>query len=260
MGVVRTIDETKCIGCGRCVADCVTHYLVMSEDDAGKKMPSFNKRSRCIDCGHCNAICPQGAINGGNPIFEIDENDTLLRVMAYKRSVRHFKKGSLIEEEKLNRIILGAQTAPTEKNRKSARILLIKDSLPQVYAMALDYLVSYVQESGSINPLYAPTMEMYANRDEILNNAEYLVVYVGNPSSITDAAISAERMQLVASEQGVGTLYRGDMKLAINNCEPLRELLGVRPNEEALVTFAMGETNLHYNKPAIKYNRKVEYR
>jgi len=256
MGVVRTIDEAKCIGCGRCVADCVTHYLVMSEDEAGKKIPVFNKRSRCIDCGHCNAICPQSAIGGGNPIFEVDKNDTLLRIMAYKRSVRHFKKGSQIGEETLNKIILGAQTAPTEKNRKSARILLIKDSLPQVYAMALDYLLSYVRESGSINPLYAPTMEMQANSDEILNNAEYLVAYVGNPSAIIDAAISAERMQLVASSLGVGSLYRG----AINNSAALKELLGMRLNEEALVTFALGETDLRYNKPAIKCNRKVEYR
>ena len=90
MAVTKLIDETKCIGCGKCVSDCVTHYLVMSEDENGKRKPTFNNRSRCIDCGHCNAICPQGAVSGGNVITEM-ENDELLQLMASKRSMNpHF--------------------------------------------------------------------------------------------------------------------------------------------------------------------------
>ena len=89
MAVTKLIDETKCIGCGKCVSDCVTHYLIMSEDETGKHKPTFNNRSRCIDCGHCNAICPQGAVSGGSLITEI-ENDELLQLMASKRSIRHY--------------------------------------------------------------------------------------------------------------------------------------------------------------------------
>jgi hypothetical protein len=72
-----------------------------------------------------------------------------------------------------------------------------------------------------------------------------------------DASIASERMQIVASQYNVGSAYRGDMKNAINNCAELREMLQIKSNEEVLVSFAMGLTNLKYNIPAIKENRKV---
>ena len=256
----RVIDSAKCIGCGKCVNDCINRYLELVENVDGKKKASFKVNGRCIECGHCNAICPQGAIEGGNVVTEIDKNDTLLRLMATKRSVRQYDKRHEIEQEVLDKIILAGQSAPTDRNRKSARILLIKQSLPEIYNKALDWLVEEVERTGRINPLYVPTMALNAKRDEVLWNAEYLVAFVGLSSSMIDAAIAAERMQLEASSLGVGTCYRGDMKNAFNNVEELREILGIRKNEECLVTFAMGYTPLHYVKPAIKCNRKVEYR
>ena len=129
-----------------------------------------------------------------------------------------------------------------------------------MYNAALDWLVEYVQQTGSINPLYAPTMEMNSNREDVLNGAEYLVAIVGSPSVLIDAAITAERMQLEASLLEIGSLYRGDMKLAINNSECLREWLGIKKNEECLITFAMGHTPLRYCRPAMKQLKKVEFR
>ena len=255
----RVIDAEKCIGCGRCVNDCINQYLVLIEDENSKKKVLFKERGRCLECGHCNAICPQGAISGG----KIDElegcEDALLTLMGAKRTVRNYIKGSVISQEHLDRIVMAGHSAPTDRNRKSARILFIKDILPQVYNTALDYLVAEVKKTGTINPLFVPTMTLDSKRDEVLWNAEYLVAFVGLPSSLIDASISAERMQLEAASLGVGTAYRGDMKTAINNVPELRELLGVRSNEEVLITFTMGKTNLKYLRPAIKKNRKVEY-
>lgn len=257
---LREVDKEKCIGCGKCVKDCVTQYLSLVEVKDGIFKASFKERGRCIDCGHCNAICPQRAISGGK-IDELKEcNDGLLRMMGTKRTVRHYTRGSLIPQDKMDRIILAGQSAPTEKNRKSARILLIKTELKDIYNKALDWLVAEVEKTGPINPNYAQTIAMDKNRDEILWNAEYLVAFVGLPASRTDASIASERMQLEAWNLGIGSGYRGDMKDAINNVEELRETLGIKKNEECLVTFAMGMTSQKYLSPAIKTNRKVEYR
>lgn len=255
---MRTVDYSKCIGCGKCVDDCINQYIVLKEND-GHKHASFKERGRCLECGHCNAICPVGAITGGKVQSAIDISDELLLLMAKKRTVRHYKKGSSIDKTALDRIILAAQSAPTDRNRKSARILLVKDCLPQVYNLALDYLVEEVKRTGTINPLYVPTMTLDSNREEILWNAEYLVVFVGSSSNLTDAVISAERMQLEAVNLGIGTAYRGDMKLAIHKVEKLRELLGIKKNEEALVTFAMGISSVEYIRPAVKTNREVYF-
>ncbi len=257
---LREVDKEKCIGCGKCVKDCITQYLSLVEVNDGIYKASFKERGRCIDCGHCNAICPQRAITGGK-IDELKEcKDDLLRMMGTKRTVRHYTKGAVIPQDKMELIILAGQSAPTEKNRKSARILLIKTELKDIYNKALDWLVAEVEKTGPINPNYAQTIAMDKNRDEILWNAEYLVAFVGLPASRTDASIASERMQLEAWNLGVGSGYRGDMKDAINNVGELREILSIKKNEECLVTFAMGLTPQKYLSPAIKSNRKVELR
>ena len=255
----RVIDTEKCIGCGKCVNDCINQYLILISYENGKKKASFKERGRCLECGHCNAICPQNAISGGKIEEYVDREDDVLALMGSKRTVRSYIKGGVIPSGQLDRIVLAGHSAPTDRNRKSARILLIKDILPQVYNTALDYLVAEVQKTGTINPLYVPTMNLDSKRDEVLWNAEYLVAFVGLPSSLIDASISAERMQLEAASLSIGTAYRGDMKTAINNVSELRELLGIRSNEEVLITFTMGKTNLKYLRPAIKKNRKVKY-
>lgn len=256
---MRTIDLEKCIGCGRCVEDCFNNYLLLKDNSDGRKVASFKDRGRCMECGHCNAICPQGAISGGAAVYDVSHNDSLLQLMANKRTVRRYIKGAVIEKDVLDRILLAAQTAPTAGNRKSGRILLVKGMLHEVYNRALDSLVTLVKKDGPINPIYAATMEFDSKRDEVLWNAEYMVVFVGNPSNIIDASISAERMQLEAAKYNVGTAYRGDLKTAINQSEEVRNLLGMRKIEDALVVFAMGEASPKYFKPAIKENRKIEY-
>lgn len=256
----RIIDREKCIGCGKCINDCINQYLILIEDEAGKKKAGFKERGRCLECGHCNAICPQRAITGGK-IEELEGvDDKLLRMMASKRTVRHYLKDSVIPEELLERILLAGHSAPTDRNRKSARMILIKNELPHIYNRALDWLVEEVEKTGPINPLYTPTMALNNKRDEVLWNAEYLVAFIGLPASIIDASIASERMQIEAWSVGVGTGYRGDMKNAFNNVEELRETLGIKNNEECLITFAMGLTDRKYLSPAIKLNRKVEFR
>lgn len=257
---MRTIDSKKCIGCGKCVSDCVNQYLTLTDTECGQKRASFVERGRCLECGHCNAICPQGAVSGGKIVSGRADGDKLLALMARKRTVRKYIKDSIIAQDVLDKIIFAGQTAPTARNRRSARIVLIKESLPTLYESALDYLVADVQRAGTIDPLYAPTMKMDQNRDEVLWNAEYLVVFIGSPQDSIDAAIASERMQLEAEQLGVGTAYRGDMQIAINHVDGLRRMLEMRSNEEVLVSFAMGMTDTKYLRPAAKLNRKVVFK
>lgn len=254
---MRSINRDKCIGCGRCVEDCVNRFLRLCQDGFGKMHSDFVERGRCIECGHCNAICPSGAITGGKCLEPDLPKDSLLSLMAGKRTARRYVKEGVISREDLERIVLAGQSAPTNRNRKAGKILFVKEKLPELYEIALDYLVKNVMETGTINPLYVPTMRMNNNRNEILWNAEYLVVLAGSSQNIIDAAIAAERMQLEAEELGLGTAYRGDMVNAINGEERLHELLELKSNEEALVSFTLGVTDLNYLRPSVKENRKV---
>lgn len=51
------VDEEKCIGCGKCLDDCLVNDILMVEGKAKIK----NKI--CINCGHCIAICPINAVS-----------------------------------------------------------------------------------------------------------------------------------------------------------------------------------------------------
>lgn len=256
----RVIDYNNCVGCGLCVNDCVNHYLQLVVDDKGKKIAHFLDRGRCINCGHCNAICPQNAIKGGELVEFLYDSDSLLLLMASKRSIRKYNRDSNISETVLNKILFAGETAPTGGNRKSSKIILVKEQLVNIYNKILDFLVEDVVKKGPISPLYVPIMRLNENREDVLWNAEYLVLFVGAPSAVIDSAIAAERMQLEAHSLGVGTVYRGDLLAGINNVPEIRDLLEIRKNESALVAFAMGNTMIKYQREAIKNNHKVIYK
>ena len=87
------IDKEKCIGCGKCVKDCVSFSLYLDNGKAAL-------RKGCIECGHCFAVCPVGAIDmpsydkSGCESFasmtDID-SDLLLQAMKSRRTIRHYK-------------------------------------------------------------------------------------------------------------------------------------------------------------------------
>jgi formate hydrogenlyase subunit 6/NADH:ubiquinone oxidoreductase subunit I len=51
------LDETRCTGCGDCVAVCPTECLAM----AGA-LPWLPRPGDCISCGLCVQVCPADAL------------------------------------------------------------------------------------------------------------------------------------------------------------------------------------------------------
>jgi formate hydrogenlyase subunit 6/NADH:ubiquinone oxidoreductase subunit I len=52
-----TLDETRCTGCGDCVAVCPTACLEMSGP-----LPWLPRPADCVSCAVCAAVCPAEAI------------------------------------------------------------------------------------------------------------------------------------------------------------------------------------------------------
>jgi ATP phosphoribosyltransferase len=46
------IDESRCVGCGMCAADCVARHIEVVDGRAREEEGS------CIGCGHCMSKCP----------------------------------------------------------------------------------------------------------------------------------------------------------------------------------------------------------
>ncbi|MBZ8181670.1 ferredoxin III, nif-specific [Oscillatoria salina] len=69
---VQAIDETKCIGCGRCFKVCGRNVLTLrglnedgefvdddEDDDIERKVMTIVHGENCIGCQACSRICPK---------------------------------------------------------------------------------------------------------------------------------------------------------------------------------------------------------
>lgn len=52
-----TIEDEKCIGCGRCAEVCPHQVLALRG-----RMARVEDRDACIECGACATNCPTGAL------------------------------------------------------------------------------------------------------------------------------------------------------------------------------------------------------
>lgn len=260
---MRTIDYKLCNGCSGkylCARDCPTGYIKIAENS-----PVLAERGRCINCGHCVAVCPAGAVSSGGEIPEeiragTIEPENLMHFFKSKRSVRFFSRERPIPEKDLDLILTAGQTAPTDMNRPTVRIIVVKKELAELVLAALEFLRKKLEPLGTIHPQYFGFMKEYSNKEHLLSDAEYLILVAGGGGYAVDAGIAAERMQLMAHSLGVATLYRGNLAEAFSKDESLRRKLNLRNNEAVHVAFAMGYADFEYARVVEKSNKKVEYR
>lgn len=122
------IDREKCIGCGKCVKDCVSEKIKLVD---GKAEFIYE---RCIQCGHCYAICPVKAVSMANypdakdekplDITELD-SDRLLSAMKSRRTIRQFKNKE-VTDEMIEKIIEAGRYCPTGTNAQDFSFTVIK--------------------------------------------------------------------------------------------------------------------------------------
>ncbi len=62
--VYPSIDEKKCVGCGRCYISCYDGAHQAMEWNEKKRRPNCNK-NKCVGCLLCGYVCPVGAITLG---------------------------------------------------------------------------------------------------------------------------------------------------------------------------------------------------
>ena len=71
-------DQTKCIGCGRCVHVCPTKFLSLDK----REKVILSKKTDCTNCGQCILACPVGAIEA------VGEFEELKNLLADKEKIK----------------------------------------------------------------------------------------------------------------------------------------------------------------------------
>jgi nitroreductase/NAD-dependent dihydropyrimidine dehydrogenase PreA subunit len=260
------INQSLCTSCGICVADCPSRVIAMEEG-----FPSISQENQtvCYQCEHCLAVCPTGAVS----ILGLDPADSLLltgnfphpdqmeTLIKGRRSVRKYREENL-EPELLQRLLEVAWHAPTGINSRQVRFTVVDDreKLAGLRAEVMAGLGRLLRAGALPEGLefFAGLIQLWEEQgvDTLFRGAPHLLIASaprGVASPLPDCLIALSYFELFAQANGVGTVWDGLAKLAINDLLPeTLKTLGIP--EDHLVGYVMA-----FGYPAVHYPRAVQH-
>lgn len=261
------INQQACTRCALCVADCPARIIAMA--DSGYPSIDPDKEATCYRCQHCLAICPTAAVSilglkpensltlpGNYPAPE--QLETLIKG---RRSVRSYREENL-EPDLLQRLLEVAWHAPTGVNSRQVRFTVVDDraKLATLRDEVMAGLGRLVRENALPEGLgfFADFVRLWEERgiDTLFRGAPHLLVASvpkDVPSPLPDCLIALSYFELYAQANGVGTVWDGLAKWAINELVPeTRQRLGIP--DDHLVGYCMA-----FGRPAVHYARTVQH-
>ena len=249
------IDERYCIGCGRCVDDCVGANLEVEGVTARVK-------GLCILCGHCVAVCPTGAVS--IPSYDMADVETcvpagaavdprtMLRVVKSRRSVRDYLSNT-IEQDTLRLVLEAGRYTATAKNAQGCRFIVVQDELDEFKRLVWDGIEGMLALPAADKPrwvkLYKPFLvDAQAGLQDFLFRNAPAVAFVAAERA-DDAGLAAQNMELVAASLGLGALFNGYL------CRAAEELPAVKAFLEAedkplQICMLLGHPAVSYRRTA----------
>nr|AGS53525.1 ferredoxin [uncultured bacterium contig00055] len=258
------IDNEKCTGCGRCVADCQRHVLEIQNNKA-----VINTTRQCFKCGHCFAICPAQAVQlsglddeimelTGKPPF-LDEK-SLKTHLKCRRSIRQYKRNP-VEKEKIEKIIEAGRLTPTASNSQNVRYIVIQNEIETIEdAVIAQYTTSselLAQSESYVMPPYGLGADRL-KRGFLFQGAPLVILNI-SPSEI-NACLAAMSMELMAEALGLGAVYVGLFARPANKNMKLREALGIAKEEIIAACLAIGYPDVQYLRSAPKKAANITWK
>ena len=260
------VNKQSCTKCGLCVTDCPARIIAMAD---GRPVIAPDKEAACYKCQHCLAICPTGAVSilgltpeNSRPLAgNYPDPDQLEILIKGRRSVRRYKDENL-EPELLQRLLEVAWHAPTGVNSRQVRFTVVDDreNLAHLRDEVMAGLGRLVRDNALPEGMgfYADFVRLWEEKgiDTIFRGAPHLLVASvpkNVPSPMPDCLIALSYFELFAQANGVGTVWNGLIKWAINDLLPeTRQRLGIP--EDHLVGYVMA-----FGWPAVRYARTVQH-
>jgi nitroreductase len=222
------------------------------------------KEVSCYKCQHCLAICPVGAVSilglkpeNSRPLNDdsFPEADKMETLIKGRRSVRRYKDEDL-DQALLQRLLEVAWHAPTGINSRQVRFTVVdgREKLAKLRDMVMTGLGRLV--NGNALPegmeFYADFVRMWEekNIDIIFRGAPHLLI-ASVPQNVVsplqDCMIALSYFELFAQANGVGTVWNGLAKWAINDLLPeTRHYLGIPDDHLIGYVMAFGVPDVHF--------------
>lgn len=260
------VNQQACTKCGQCVADCPARIIAM---EGGFPCIAPEKEPLCYKCQHCLAICPTAAISilglqpeNSRPLAGNYPDAGQLEILIKgRRSVRRYKEENL-QPELLQHLLEVAWHAPTGVNSRQVFFTVIDDraKMVQFREEVLAGLAQVVRENGlpEGRGYFADFVRAWEEEkiDILFRGAPHLLIASvpqNVPTPLQDCMIALAYFELFAQANGVGTVWNGLAKWAINDLVPAaRRTLGIP--DDHLIGYVMA-----FGPPAVHYPRTVQH-
>jgi len=261
------VNRQSCTLCGECLVDCPARIISSGGD--GYPTISPEKEALCYRCQHCLAICPTGSVSilgrhasGRRPLKDAyPDRDALEALIRGRRSVRRFKPDNL-EPVLFQKLLDVSWQAPTGVNSRQVRFTVLDshDKVVQLRDEVMAGLARLVNNNAlpEGRGFFANFVSIWEKHrvDILFRDAPHLLIASAPQdlaSPMQDCIIALSTFDLFAQANGVGTLWNGLAKSAMNDILPeTRHRLGIP--DDHLFGYAMV-----FGKPAVHYARTVEH-
>jgi nitroreductase/NAD-dependent dihydropyrimidine dehydrogenase PreA subunit len=255
------VDAGRCVQCDACVRDCPSAIIV--RDGPAPAVP-VEPEDGCLECQHCLAICPTGALS----IFGLKPEDSLplagglptrkhmKTFVRGRRSVRRYKSEN-VDRALMDELLADLAHAPTGCNDRDLTFSIVDDRA--VMAKLLERLATALEEGAragrTIPEFLADAAAAYRRdgTDEFFRSGPHLLVVSHGEKATTgaeDVVLALAYFELLAQSAGLGTVWCGFLKFAVDAAPELREVLGVGPSAYFYPMV--------FGYPAVKYARTVQ--
>ncbi len=250
------IDAEKCIGCGKCVKDCVSEKLKIVD---GKAKFMYE---RCIQCGHCYAICPTGAVamsnygdyEGEKP-FAIAgfDSDKLLMAMKSRRTIRQFRDKEIPKED-IEKIIEAGRYCPTGTNAQDFHFTVIQKAIPKIERECLK-IFRFAQKTATPFSKYIKNTTL---DDNFFFKGAPAVIVVSSTGH-TSACLASSYMELMAASLGIGVLYSGFFVGAAKLNPKVMSMLKLPKGHKPVTCLVLGYPDVEYQRIPPRNEAKIKY-
>ena len=268
------VDETKCVGCGKCVNVC--SGMVLEQDEDGfPRMKSFERFGwrGCWRCQHCLAVCPEGAISifGKRPKDSLPKppremGQYMEQLIVNRRSCRRFLQKN-VDPATISSILRAMAAAPTGGNAMGVEYTVIDDidRVEEIWQAAYTVMEEKARRhiyTHSFSDFFYGKMkesEATVRKDDLLFcGAPHLFIAhercVGKwaEDSKVNCNIATAYFELLCNAHGLGTAIMSYPAEVLNELAPTaREMLGIPRDHYTALMVGFGY-------PEIRYARGVQ--
>lgn len=255
-----SVDKKLCTKCGLCAADCQMHIINMN---GNYPAIASDEEEKCLRCLHCLAVCPCSAVSIAGFVPEnspaatgnLPSAEQMEALITQRRSIRQFKQEN-VNPEILQKLLDIACYAPTGRNARQVRFTVIDDRMK--LAAFRDELMAGIGKMAHGGKLpegtefVATLVQAWEEKhiDLIFRDAPHLLIASAPKNVISplhDGLIALTTFELFAQTLGVGTLWCGLAKFAINDLMPeFCTRLGIPENHVFVFAMAFGLPSVRY--------------